>query len=280
LSQKLKKVVRKIEFMVDGDRQNRLHALSKIAVALGCVLGIGLLQQPQLERLKRSATNASPEELRQQDGAEIVYLNLVRQSPAFGFDNLVADWIFLDFLQYFGDNPVRNQIGYELSPEYFEAILNHDPYFRDAYFFLSGSTTLYAGRPDRTIEIMNEHIPQLSPRVPDKAYFVWRYKGTDELLFLGDSQAAQRSFETAAEWASLYSDPESQAEARVSQQTAEYLASNPESRSAQISAWVMVLGNAFDDNTRRYAISQIEALGGNVSVDEQGRLQIQQPEGD
>ncbi|NJL40834.1 MAG: hypothetical protein HC899_31925 [Leptolyngbyaceae cyanobacterium SM1_4_3] len=127
---------------------------------------------------------------------------------------------------------------------------------------------------------MNEHISKLSPRVPDKAFFVWRYKGTDELLFLGDSQAAQRSFETAAEWASIYSDPESQAAAQVSQQTAEYLASNPESRSAQIAAWVMVLGNAFDDNTRRYAISQIEALGGSVAVDEQGRLQIQQPEGD
>ncbi|NJO51293.1 MAG: hypothetical protein HC840_19690 [Leptolyngbyaceae cyanobacterium RM2_2_4] len=249
-------------------------------VLLLCTSGIGLLQQPQLDRLKRAATDASPEELRQQDEAEVVYLNLMQQSPTFGFDNLVADWIFLDFLQYFGDNPARNQIGYELSPEYFEAILNHDPYFRDAYLFLSGSTTLYAGRPDRTIEIMNEHISKLSPRVPDKAFFVWRYKGTDELLFLGDSQAAQRSFETAAEWASIYSDPESQAAAQVSQQTAEYLASNPESRSAQIAAWVMVLGNAFDDNTRRYAISQIEALGGSVAVDEQGRLQIQQPEGD
>ncbi|MBD2069877.1 hypothetical protein H6F93_20560 [Leptolyngbya sp. FACHB-671] len=265
--------------MVSGDRQNWLPVLGKIAVALGCVLGIGLLQQPQLDRLKRSASDASPEELSQQDAAENVYLDLVQRSPAFGFDNLVADWIFLDFLQYFGDNSARNQIGYGLSPEYFEAILNHDPYFRDAYLFLSGSTTLYAGRPDRTVEIMNQHIGQLSPRVPDKAYFVWRYKGTDELLFLGDSQAARQSFETAVEWASIYSDPESQAAAQVSQQTAEYLAENPESKSAQIAAWVMVLGNAFDEETQRYAISQIEALGGNVSVDEQGRLQIQQPEG-
>ncbi|MBD1996775.1 hypothetical protein H6G00_09105 [Leptolyngbya sp. FACHB-541] len=266
--------------MGGGARQNWLYGLTTIAVGLGCVLGISLLQQPQLARLKSAVTDASPEELKQQDAAQIVYLNLVQRSPAFGFDNLVADWIFLDFLQYFGETPVRNQIGYDLSSEYFEAILNHDPYFKDAYFFLSGSTTLYAGRPDRTIDIMNEHLSQLSPRVPDEAYFVWRYKGTDELLFLGDSQAAQRSFEKAAEWASIYSDPESQAIAQISQQTAEYLANNPESKSARISAWVTVLGNAFDENTQRYAISQIEALGGNVSVDEQGRLQIQQPEGD
>jgi hypothetical protein len=266
--------------MIDGDRQNWPCGLATIAVASGCVLGISLLQQPQLDRLENAVTDASLEELRQQDVAQSVYLNLVEQSPAFGFDNLVADWIFLDFLQYFGETSARNQIGYALSPSYFEAILNHDPHFRDAYLFLSGSTTLYAGRPDRTIEIMNDHVSQLSPRVPDKAYFVWRYKGTDELLFLGDRRAAQQSFETAAEWASFYSDLESQIAAQVSQQTAEYLADNPESKLAQIAAWVMVLNNAFDDNTRRYAISQIEALGGNVSIDEQGRLQIQQPEED
>jgi len=259
-----------------GDRPNWLYGLGTIAIALGCILGIGMLQQPQLNRLKSAAANAAPEELRRQDEAESVYLNLVQQTPAFGFDNLVANWIFLDFLEYFGDTPARNQIGYDLSPEYFEAILQHDPYFRDAYLFLSGSTTLYAGRPDRTVEIMNQHLPQLSPTVPPKAYFVWRYKGTDELLFLGDSQAAQQSFTTAAEWASLYSDPESQAAAQVSQQTADFLADNPESKSAQIAAWAMILGNAFDDDTQRYAISQIEALGGSVFVDEQGRLRIQQ----
>lgn len=259
-----------------GDRPNWLYGLGTIAIALGCILGIGMLQQSQLNRLKSATANAAPEELKQQDEAESVYLNLVQQAPAFGFDNLVANWIFLDFLEYFGDTPARNQIGYDLSPEYFEAILQHDPYFRDAYLFLSGSTTLYAGRPDRTVEIMNQHLPQLSPTVPSKAYFVWRYKGTDELLFLGDSQAAQQSFAMAAEWASLYSDPESQAAAQVSQQTADFLADNPESKSAQISAWAMILGNAFDDDTQRYAISQIEALGGSVFVDEQGRLRIQQ----
>jgi hypothetical protein len=261
-------------------RNGLLESLGILVTIALLILGVSSFQSFELRKLTRQTANVSAEGLERQSEAEQVYLSLLKEFPGFGFNNLVADWVFLDFVQYFGDNSARDQIGYELSPEYFEVILKHDPYFRDAYLFLSGSTTLYAGRPDRTIEIMNEHVSQLSPRVPDKAYFVWRYKGTDELLFLGDSQAAQQSFETAAEWASLYSDPESQAAARVSQQTAEYLADNPESKSAQIAAWVMVLGNAFDEDTQRYAISQIEALGGNISVDEQGRLQIQQPEGD
>jgi hypothetical protein len=266
--------------MPNQSHPDREQFLGVSIIALMSIVGISLLQLPQLNRLSNRSATISEAELNSQVESEQVQLNLLREAPKFGFNNLIADWTFLRFLQYFGDTPARNQIGYDLSPNFFEVILDSDPYFRDAYLFLSTSTTLYAGRPDRTIEIMNEHVSQLSPNVPDKAYFVWRYKGTDELLFLGDSQAAQQSFETAAEWASVYSDPESQAAAQVSQQTAQYLAENPESKLAQIAAWVMVLGNAFDEETQRYAISQIEALGGNVSVDEQGRLQIQQPEGD
>lgn len=258
-------------------RQNNLTGLVVTLVPLlFLILGISLLQVSQLKRLNQSTANTSLEELERQSETERVYLNLVKEVSTFGFQNLVADWVFLDFIQYFGDTSARNQIGYDLSPSYFEAILNHDPYFRDAYFFLSGSTTLYAGRPDRTVEIMNQHISQLSPMVPRKAYYVWRYKGTDELLFLGDSQAAQRSFEMAAEWARVYSDLESQTVAQVSQQTSEYIARDPESTSARISAWAMILSSAFDDNTRNYAVSKIEELGGSVSVDEQGRLRIQQ----
>ncbi|MBD1869053.1 hypothetical protein H6F95_17490 [Cyanobacteria bacterium FACHB-471] len=266
--------------MLNRSNSNRGQFLGLFTVALVSIVGISVLQLPQLNHLNNRSETLSEAELNRQVESEQVQLNLLHKAPKFGFENLIADWTFLSFLQYFGDTSARNQIGYDLSPNFFEVILDSDPYFRDAYFFLSGSTTLYAGRPDRTTEIMNEHVSQLSPRLPDRAYIVWRYKGTDELLFLGDSQAAQQSFETAAEWASLYSDPESQAAAQVSQQTAKFLADNPQSKSAQIAAWVMVLGNAFDEETQRYAISQIEALGGNVSVDEQGRIQIQQPEGD
>ncbi|MGB7440222.1 MAG: hypothetical protein WA919_04080, partial [Coleofasciculaceae cyanobacterium] len=109
------------------------------------------------------------------------------------------------------------------------------------------------------------------------SYYVWRYKGIDELLFLGDGQAAQQSFAKAAEWASTYSDPESQSIAAISSQTAEFLKNNPQSKAAQISAWAMVLGNATDKRTQQIAISQIEALGGKVIITPEGGLRLQLP---
>lgn len=127
---------------------------------------------------------------------------------------------------------------------------------------------------------MEKGLKSLSPKAPPKSYYVWRYKGTDELLFLGDSQAARKSFEKAAEWASVYADPESQNVAAISRQTAQFLARNPNSKYAQVGAWSMVLQNAVDDRTRQIAISRIEGLGGKVVVTPEGEVRIQLPEKD
>ncbi len=162
----------------------------------------------------------------------------------------------------------------------FRTAIARDPYFLDAYLFLSGSTTLYAGMPERTIALMEQGLKFLSPQVPPKSYYVWRYKATDELLFIGDAQAAKQSFEKAAEWASTYSDAESKNVAMLSRQTAQFIASNPASKSAQVSAWVLVLNNALDDRTRQTAISRIQALGGQVTITPQGQVKVQLPKED
>jgi hypothetical protein len=125
--------------------------------------------------------------------------------------------------------------------------------------------------PERAIALSKKGLKSLSPFVPEKSYYVWRYKGIDELLFLGNAQAAQKSFATAANWASKFSDPESQFIANTSQNTAKFLSRNPYSKYAQISTWAMVLNNQVDERTRKRAISRIEALGGKV---------IRTPEGD
>lgn len=249
-------------------------------VALLSIVAVGLLQVPQLNQLLDRGESISTAELQRQVEAEKVRLNLLQKIPAFGFDNLLANWVFLNFLQYFGDAQARAETGYELSPEYFEVILARDPRFIKAYFFLSGSTTLYAGMPERSIAIIEEGLKYLSPQAPPKSYYIWRYKGTDELLFIGDAEAAQNSFETAANWASTYPDEESQQIAAISRQTAQFLEQNPKSRSAQVSAWSMILQNAIDDRTRQLAISRIEALGGQVVITPEGGVRIQLPEFD
>lgn len=266
--------------MLTQSSQSLRQSLIPSLIALLCIIAVGGLQIPRLNQLQGKGETPSPIELQRQIEAEKVRLNLLQKVPTFGFDNLVADWVFLNFLQYFGDDEARDVTGYQLSPEYFEVILARDPRFLEAYFFLSGSTSLYAGMPDRSVELMEEGLQQLSPKAPRKSYYIWRYKAIDELLFLGDAQAARQSFEKAAEWASTYEDEESQYVASISRQTAQFLARNPLSKSAQVSAWSMVLQNAMDDRTRQRAIDQIEALGGKVVTTPEGAVKIQLPQRD
>lgn len=240
--------------------------------------GAVLLQRPQLSLLSRGAETISPSELEQQQAKTQRDLAVLKQIPDLGFRNLVADWAFLQFLQYFGDDDARAVTGYGLSPDFFDIVLGRDPYFLTGYFFLSSSSSLYAGQPERSIEIIEANLPKLAPKLPDRAYYIWRFKAIDELLFLGDSAAAQRSFRQAAAWAAIYDDPEGRSISESSARTAEFLASNPQSRAAQVSAWTMVLSNAFDDATRATALQRIQALGARVEPTAEGEFRIVMPE--
>lgn len=258
-------------------RQAWSQLIGPSLVALTCASLIGATQLPQLRKISAKNSTAPVEVLEREAVAERLRLNLLEKLPTFGFSNLVADWVFLNFLQYFGDDEARTKTNYRLSPEYFDVILSRDPYFLDGYFFLSGSTSLYAGMPESSVAIMNKNLKQLAPHVPPQAYYVWRYKGTDELLFLGDSKAAQHSFEMAAQWASTYADSESQSIAAFSRRTAQFLARNPDSKFAQVATWAQVLSNATDDRTRQIAVERIRALGGDVVTDTDGVPKVKLP---
>lgn len=243
-------------------------------VACVCILGVGLLQFAQLQKLLISKQTASLETLNKDIKTENIRLKFLKKMPSFGYDNFIADLVYLNFLQYFGDDEARDKTGYSLSPEYFEVILERDPRFLAAYQSLSVSTSLYAAMPERAIALSEKGLKSLSPSVPEKSYYVWRYKGIDELLFLGNAQAAQQSFATAANWASKFSDAESQLAANTSHKTAEFLSRNPNSKYAQIATWSMVLSNQVDQRTRKRAIREIEALGGKVITTPEGTNKI------
>ncbi len=262
--------------------RNRFNQLVAIFIlAILCIVAICLLQVPQLNKLTAKSKTASLKELKKEVEAEKLRLQMLQKVPDFGFDNIFADWVFLGFTQYFGDDSARQLTGYALSPDYFEIIVDRDPRFREAYLFLSASSSLYAAMPERAVALMEKGLKFLKPQDPPQSYYIWRYKGTDELLFLGNTQAARKSFEKAGEWASVYSDPESKIIAEISRQTSEYLARNPNSKIAQVNAWLMVLTNPIiDKQTRQIAISRIEGLGGKVVVTPEGEVRIQLPEKD
>lgn len=243
------------------------------AVVVLCLVGVVSLQLPKLNMQNRQLSKA---EYFKQEQTEKTSLDLLKKLPSFGFDNLIADWAYLQFIQYFGDSLAREQTGYSLVPTQFEVVVNRDPRFVKALLFLSSATSLYAGRPDRTVALMNQSLKSLTPTLP-KAYFVWLYKGVDEMLFTGDSQAARHSYEMASKWASLHKDPQSQGIAARTRKTAQFLARNPRSKTAQVNAWALILANAIDDSTRQFAIRRIRTLGGQVSITPQGEVKVEVP---
>ena len=202
-------------------------------------------------------------------------LDISKKIPTMGFRNAAADIAFLRFLQYFGSEKERKVTGYDMSPDYLSISINRDPFYRDFYLFLSESTTFYAAMPERTVALMEEGLSKIEDnRLPD-SYYIWRYKGTDELLFLGDGEEAQKSFEKAAIWASQSSEENSSFMARLSKQTAEFLASDPDSAQAKISSWSSVLSTSLNNDTRDKAIEKIRELGGEVIIGDDGGISVE-----
>ncbi|MEO1068340.1 MAG: hypothetical protein AAFW95_04380 [Cyanobacteria bacterium J06638_6] len=258
--------------------QWRLKNLWIVALPALVVSGLVVLQRQRLATLQDS--NTTVQGLERQEQAAAATLALVQKMPVFGFENLVADWFFLRFLQYFGDDQVRASTGYSLSPEFFDIIIANDPYYRNFYLFMSGSVSNFAGQPERAVAIAADGLERLTPTLPDDGFYIWRYRGIDELLYLGDGEAAQKSYQASADWARQSSHPDASIIAENSQRTADFLANNPLSKQAQVSAWASVFANAFDDATRQKAIDRIRVLGGDVFVSESGEVKLQFPPDD
>ncbi len=260
-----------------ASRRDWSHLIVLGLIFITCTLAIVWFQLPQLQRLETRSQTASVQEIRRDMDAEYERLKLLQRTPALGFDNVLSDWVFLNFLQYFGDDPARTKSDYSLSPEYFEIVLGRNPYFVPAYTFLSTSTSIYAAKPERTIDIAERALQFLGPDKPSESYYALRQVAIDRLLFLGDAEGARQSFAQAAEWARNSSTPGSDRVADLSQQTADFLASNPDSKYAQISAWSMVLTSVSDDRSRQIAVRRIEELGGQIVQQPNGSFSIIPP---
>lgn len=242
-------------------RSQWLHPLIGGAIAIAALVGVVSLQRSQLTR--PSLWSSDPKQAEQQ---EAVKLRLLKQLPTFGFDNLVADWTFLSFLQYYGDTAVRDQAGYALSPQYFDIITRLDPRFVDIYLFLSGSISYQLGEPQVAVNLMDRGTAALSPQITPKAFQVWRFKGLDQLLLLGDVPGSIHSHEMAAKW--VQGTPY-QALAPLFEQTVAFLRRDPNSVPVRFQAWVSIYyqaGAVGDKTTQERANREILALGGQRSV--------------
>lgn len=246
-----------------------LKPLEKVLLPItitSLLVGLSLLQHNQLTKRAQGQT-LSLAEIERDVNAEELRLSLLERIPVFGFNNLAADWTFLRFLQYFGDDEARAKTGYTLSPNYFQVIVNQDPLFTDVYDYLFAGVSLYAGEPKTAIALTEKALQSMSPTTPPTSYLIWRNKSLDELLLLNDVDKAIASSRTSAEWAEQSPDPQAKQVAQASRQFAEFLKTNPDSRIARALAWSNVIVRSVDDRSRQLAIKKVEEFGGKVTIE-------------
>ncbi|MDB9434262.1 hypothetical protein [Microcystis aeruginosa] len=237
-----------------------LKTLGLVAVIGGLIIVTVEMQQEKVKTLTKE--KLLERNYSQESTIENAQVELLKNMPAFGFDNMLANWSMLQFIQYYGDGDARKETGYGLSPDFMEIVTKNDPKFVRAYLMMSVPSSVNAGKPERTIEIMNKGLSKLTPDVTD-AYFIWLYKGVDELLFLGDIPAAKKSYQMAADWAKIAGNEFIEKSARG---TVKFLETNPDSRAPRVGAWMLVWINSQDEETRRLAKENIEKLGGKLVV--------------
>jgi hypothetical protein len=241
------------------------------------VVGMAAMQSNKLKSLRALDRSLDPIALKQDSLMRAHQLGMLKKTPKFGFNNMVANVAMVDFMGYFGNQKARDIDGYSLGFDYFDVILKQDPKFFLSYYFLSVTGSSYLADPDRSVSIMNEGFKSIKPTSPKNSYYLWRLKATDELLFLGDTQAARLSMETAANWANQVGDEEAKRVAYISQDSAEYLAKNPDSKQVRFRSWAGMLDMAIDNSARKLAITKILELGGKVEQDAQGKIKITPP---
>ncbi len=246
-----------------------MTTLVQAIVGLLALLGVIGMQRSQLSRPSLWASD--PMLAAQQTRTQ---LHLLRQAPSFGFDNLLADWVFLQFLEYYGDRAVRQQTGYGLAPDYFDVITHFDPRFVDVYPFLSSSVSYQLGKPEVAINLMRRGTEALSPELAPNAYRVWRYKGLDQLLLLGDVAGAITSHEMAANWAESI-DPQL---TKLFRNTANFLREDPNSLPVRVNSWASIWVEAIaarDQQTQARAKAELAKLGYTVQINEKGQPLLQ-----
>lgn len=248
-------------------------AISFLALS-GSMVSVVFLQRNSLKQFE--AIQDQDTYIKEQEQFSTI-AKIQKQLPSFGYNNLLADWSFLQFVGYFGDGRARQITGYSTVTDYFEDIVNRDPHFMQSNLVMSSANSLFAGRPQKTVDLLNKALETVTPETPHYPFLLWTYKATDETLFLGDLEAARNSYEIAAQWASLRQDEIGEEMSRRYQNKVEFLASNPDPTQAQFGAWMSALSATQDRKTQDYILNKLKELGTEITISPDGRLDIKPP---
>jgi hypothetical protein len=154
-------------------------------------------------------------------------------------------------------------------------MVTHDPLWVEMYNFLSTSVSFYQARPDLTVKLIERGLKSLSPEKNPRSWLVWRTKGIDELLLIGDTPAAIKSHQMAAKWAE--GTPDKNFAPRL-REFAEILSKNPDNKLIRIQSWLMVYGATQDQLVRKRSIQELIKLGVKLEVQKDGELKYTIPD--
>ncbi|MFM2314661.1 MAG: hypothetical protein RLZZ04_3937 [Cyanobacteriota bacterium] len=230
--------------------------------------GIVLLQS---QEYKKSVQKLNYADYLAQEQEQAKSVDWQKQTAHLDFENLKADWSYLDFVQYFGDTKARETIGYKLVPEYFETITSIDPRFTTAYLNLSIANSMYAGYPEKSIALMEKVLVSVDP-ASEKAAYLWTSKGLDELLFMGDKEAAIKSYQMAAQWQSLANTKKPDGLTIKDLELALQDTDEIELKQAQIRAWSTVLAYVRDQPRQREILDKIAHFQMELAALEQAKI--------
>ncbi len=269
-----------MEAKIEQFSRKWLSLLANAVIGLAALAGVITMQSSgqlggmptvveEVQKPLSATAAASFKQVAQQETQqEALRLKMLKTLPSFGFDNLIADWTFLKFLQYFGDDEARNVTGYNLSADYFDIVTRHDPRWVEIYPFLSVAVSFYQAKPEIAVKLMERGTSVLSPQIDPQAWRVWRNKGLDELLLLGDTQQSARSHEMAADW--VEKTPSGPKLAPMFRATADFLRRDPDSIPVRFAAWSAVYYQTNDKFVRMRARQALVKLGAVVRKDRDG----------
>ena len=228
--------------------------VTNAAIALLAIGGIITLQRATIER----APQGLEDPVLAQDRTR-TQLQLAAKLPSLGFDNVLANWAFLSYLQYFGDTEVRQATGYTANEDYFEVMTLRDPRFTTLAPFISAGVAYYAGKPEKSVALMTRMTDALDPRRQPDAFWVWRFKAFDQYLLLNDIPATIASLEMAGQWAVVTQKYRSAAP--FFQETADFLRRDPNTQAVRFYAWNEVYQAAVDSLVIQRAEQELLAMG-------------------
>jgi tetratricopeptide (TPR) repeat protein len=121
----------------------------------------------------------------------------IAQTLSFGLRNLLADWYWLQFVQYFGDIAAREKTNYHYSAAYLELITALDPQFIGAYSAASYAVAEAQQNPDRALQLMRQGIARNQGRHVPLMWSLYQRAAGVAFLYKNDYGLAAQYFEAA-----------------------------------------------------------------------------------